>query len=84
MLMHSMIGVSMAVPAMHEQMQHGAQEEQEIRECTKDMRPVFREEKKRSNGKEREQNQPARRPHPAMLLGWIFGGHRFLLYGGFI
>ena len=35
-----MVGVSMTVPAMHEQMQHGAQEEQDIRECTEDMRPV--------------------------------------------
>jgi len=73
------VGVFMAVPAMHEQVQHGAQEEQDIRECAKDMRPVFREKKKCGNGKKREQHQPARRPHPTMLLGWIIGGHRFLL-----
>ena len=47
-------------------------------EHAEDMRPVFREEEKHSNSKEREQDQPARRPHPAMLLGWIMGGHRFL------
>jgi len=78
------VGVIMAVPAMHKQVQHGAQEEQQVREHAEDMRPVFREEKKRGNGKEREQDQPARRPHPAMLLGWIIGGHRFLLQDGFV
>jgi hypothetical protein len=64
-----MIGMSMTVPAMHQQMQQGAQEKQQVREHTKDMRPVFREEKKRGNGKECEQDQPSRRPHPGLLLG---------------
>jgi len=69
MLVHIMIGMSMTVPSMHQQMQQGAQEEQQVREHAEDMHPVFREEKKHGNGKEREQDQPARRPHPTLLLG---------------
>ena len=42
------VGVSMAVPAMHQQMQHGAQEEQQVQEHAEDMRPVFREDDKLS------------------------------------
>ena len=56
----SMIGMSMTVPTMHQQMQHGAQEEQQVREHAEDMCPVVRKEKKRGNGEEREQYQPAR------------------------
>jgi hypothetical protein len=83
MLVHIMIDMSMTVPSMHQQMQQGAQEEQQVREHAEDMRPVFREEKKHSNGKECEQNQPARSPYPAILPGWIISGHRFLLHGDF-
>ena len=79
-----MVGMAMLVPAMHEQMQHRTQEEQQVREHAEDMRPVFREEKKRGNGEECEQDQPARRPCSAMLLGWILGGHRFLLHGSIV
>ena len=79
-----MIRMRAAMSAVQEQMQHGAQEEQQVREHAEDMCPVFREEKKRGNGEEGEQHQPARRPHPAMLLGWIIGGHRFLPHGGFV
>jgi hypothetical protein len=49
-----MVSVSMTVPAMHEQMQYGAQEKQDIREYTENMRPVFHNQKKCSNGKECE------------------------------
>jgi hypothetical protein len=52
--MGRVVGVLMAVPAMQEQMQHGAQEDQDIREGTEDMRPVFREQKKCRNGQEGE------------------------------
>jgi hypothetical protein len=79
-----MIGMSMTVPSMHQHMQQGAQKEQQVREHAEDMRPVFREEKKRGNGEKREQDQPAPRPHPALLPGWIMSGHRFLLHGGFV
>jgi hypothetical protein len=79
MLTGIVVDVSMAVPAMHEQMQQRAQQEQDIRERTENMRPVFRDEKKRGNSKEREQDQPTWRPCPAMLLGWIIAAHGFLL-----
>jgi hypothetical protein len=69
MPVHIMIGMSMTVLAMHQPMQHGAQEEQQVREHAEDMRPMFREEKKHGNGKVCEQDQPARRPHPTLLLG---------------
>jgi hypothetical protein len=46
----------MAVPAMQEQMQHGAQEEQQVREHAADMRPVFCDEKKCGNSEECEQD----------------------------
>jgi len=51
--------MSAAVPAMHEQMQDGAQEEQHIGERTKDMRPVLSHKEKRRNGEKGEQDQPA-------------------------
>ena len=41
MLVHIMIGMSMTVPSMHQQMQQGAQEEQQVREHAGDMRPVW-------------------------------------------
>jgi len=46
----------MAVPAMQEQVQYGAQEEQQVRERATDVRPVFCDEKKRGNSEECEQD----------------------------
>ena len=69
--MGRVVGVSMAVPAMQEQMQHRAKEEQQVGKHTEDMRPVFGGEKNGGNGEAGEQDQPARRPPPTMLLGWI-------------
>jgi hypothetical protein len=56
------VRVAMAVPAMQEQVQHGAQEEQQVWEHAADVRPVFCDEKKPGNSEECEQNQTARRP----------------------
>jgi hypothetical protein len=46
------------MPAVHEQMQHGTQKEQHIRQDTEDMRSVFQQEEEGRNGEEPEQDQP--------------------------
>jgi hypothetical protein len=47
-------GMSAAVPAMHEQMQEGTQEEQHVRQGAEDMRPVLGHQEKRRNGEKGE------------------------------
>jgi hypothetical protein len=59
-----MAGVPSTVPAVHEQMQHGTQEEQHIRQDTKHMRAVFHDEEERGNGEEGEEDLSTRRPEP--------------------
>ncbi len=60
--------MSAAVPAMHEQMQYGTQEEQHVRQGTEDVCPVLGNKEKRRNGEKSEQDQPAWQPEPAPLL----------------
>ena len=69
--MRVVTGVPAAVPAVHEQMQHGAEEEQHVRERTEHMRPMLRDEKEPRNSEKGEQDQPAWRPEPALLLRWM-------------
>jgi hypothetical protein len=49
---------------MHEQMQHGTQEEQDVRQDTEDVRAVFHEEEKRDNGAGCQEDPSARGAEP--------------------
>jgi hypothetical protein len=64
-----MVSVPAAMPAVHEQMQHGAQEEQHIRQDTEHVRPVFYDEEERGNGKKRQEDLATRRPEPGPYPG---------------
>ena len=75
MLARPVAAMSAAVPAMHEQMQEGTQEEQHVRQGAEDVRPALSHEEKRRNGEKSEQDQPAWRPEPAMLPSWTMGVH---------
>jgi hypothetical protein len=56
------------VPAMHEQMQDGAQEKQHVRQGAEDVSPVLGNQEKRRNGEKGKQDQPAWRPEPTSPL----------------
>jgi hypothetical protein len=43
--------------AVQEQMEHGTQQEQDIRQHTDDVRAVFQQQEERRNSKEREEGQ---------------------------
>jgi hypothetical protein len=57
-----------AMSAVQEQMQHGAQEKQYIRQNTDDVRAVFQNQEERRNSQEREEDQSTWRSEPAALL----------------
>ena len=63
-----MIRMRAAMSAVQEQMEHGAQEEQYIRQNTDDVRAVFQNQEERSNSQEREEDQSTWRSEPAALL----------------
>jgi len=63
-----MIRVCAAMSAVQEQMEHGTQEEQHIRQDTDDVGAVFQNQEERRNSQEREEDQSTWRSEPAALL----------------
>jgi hypothetical protein len=54
--------------AVQEQMEHGTQEEQHIRQDSEDVGAVFQNQEERRNSQEREEDQSTWRSEPAALL----------------
>jgi hypothetical protein len=54
--------------AVQEQVQHGTQEEQHIRQDLDDVGAMFQQQEERRNSKEREEDQATWRSEPAVLL----------------
>jgi hypothetical protein len=54
--------------AVQEQMEHGTQQEQDIRHHPDEVRAVFQQQEERRNSQEREEDQSTWRSEPAVLL----------------
>ena len=52
-----MLRMCAAKAAVQEQMEHGTQQEQDIRQHTEDVRAVFQSQDERRNSKKREEDQ---------------------------
>jgi len=67
------------VPAMHEQVNDGAQKEQHVRQRTQEMCPVLFPQEEGCHGQEYAGAQPIRESPALLKVVFEVGGHTFLL-----